>query len=66
MTILLTETDINIYKQLGSALMGVVIWVPYFLNSERVKNTFVRGYKIPVGNTLPANQPEETSVAAID
>lgn len=66
MTGFLTETDINIYKQLGNAIMGVVIWVPYFLNSGRVKNTFVCGYNSSVANILPANQTEETSIATID
>ena len=47
------------YKQLGNAIMGVVIWVPYFLNSERVKSTFICGYKRPAVNNLTVNQTEE-------
>ncbi len=29
-------------KELGRAIMGAVVWVPYFLLSKRVKQTFVR------------------------
>ena len=29
-------------KEIGRSFIMVAIWVPYFLQSKRVKNTFVR------------------------
>lgn len=31
------------FKQLTRSVMGACIWIPYFLSSKRVKNTFVHG-----------------------
>jgi hypothetical protein len=28
-------------KYMGRSIVGIIIWVPYFLRSQRVKNTFV-------------------------
>lgn len=33
--------DGNTYKDLGRAVVGSLIWIPYFKRSVRVKNTFV-------------------------
>lgn len=35
----LTDAD---FRDLGRALAAAIIWVPYFMVSKRVKNTFVR------------------------
>ncbi len=34
-------------KELMRAIVGTAIWVPYMLNSQRVKETFVKKYKSP-------------------
>jgi hypothetical protein len=31
-----------VYSALGGSLVLVLVWVPYFLRSRRVDNTFVR------------------------
>ena len=31
----------DVIKQMARALVAILIWVPYFIKSERVKNTFV-------------------------
>lgn len=36
------EADIEGYSEILRTLLATVIWVPYFLRSERVKNTFVK------------------------
>ena len=36
------EHDPETYKEIARGVFGVVIWVPYFLVSKRVKNTFVK------------------------
>ena len=35
-------SDKEVIKEVGRSIAGVLIWVPYFLNSKRVKNTFVK------------------------
>jgi len=32
----------SVYSALGGSLVLVLVWVPYFLRSRRVDNTFVR------------------------
>lgn len=34
--------DPEIYKEIARSIVGAMIWVPYFLVSKRVKNTFVK------------------------
>jgi hypothetical protein len=36
------QSDLHSTEDLGRSLIGVLIWVPYFLQSKRVKQTFVR------------------------
>ena len=36
------EADAEVYKEMARGIGGVAIWVPYFLVSKRVKNTFVK------------------------
>ena len=36
------ELDGEVTQEIVRALIGIAIWVPYFLVSRRVKNTFVR------------------------
>lgn len=62
LTVFLINSDTGMYKQLASAIIGVVIWVPYFLNSERVKNTFLCGYKRPTVSNQSVNENELSEV----
>jgi hypothetical protein len=35
------QSHANAFKELAKAAIGAAIWMPYFLKSKRVKNTFV-------------------------
>lgn len=36
------ESDAESIKELARSIIGAIIWIPYFLASKRVKNTFVK------------------------
>lgn len=36
------KNDPEVIKEVARSIVGVLIWVPYFLVSKRVKNTFVK------------------------
>ncbi|MBO0933245.1 DUF3857 domain-containing protein [Fibrella aquatilis] len=58
----LIKTDSTSTRELGSALVGVLIWVPYLNKSSRVKRTFLRlrdgSYWQPQAEAIP----QESSV----
>ena len=40
--ILVEPRDPSITKELGRSVLIAAIWIPYFLKSKRVRNTFTR------------------------
>jgi len=47
-----SESDPESIKDLSRTLIGAIIWIPYFMKSRRVKNTFVK--RTPVYPLQPA------------
>ena len=47
------ESDPESAKQIIRSIIGAAIWIPYFLTSQRVKNTFVKPESNKTQQSLP-------------